>query len=429
MADARRETWITGIGIVSCLGEGADMHWQRLNAAPSVPDEQTFAPYPVHKLAPIELDKQIPKKGDQRQMEAWQRIGTYAAGLALDSAGAKGNAELLGRMDMIVAAGGGERDEAVDTAILSGLRKAENKSAFLNERLMGDLRPTLFLAQLSNLMAGNISIVHGVTGMSRTFMGEEAAGTDAVRIALSRIQSGQGEICLVGGAFNAERRDLLLIYEAGGHLTKSPFAPVWDRASRGGGMALGSLGAFLVLESREHATARNAKPLARLASVQSDRTRRAAGRRVERARADVEEHCAGACRGPHRGDFRRDRRRNRDRRGTRVADDAARRSRARHRHASRARPRAAIRHEYCACHRRAGTRKVVCTGGAVRSRKGHGRSPRPGCRDRCWTLARRRHGAGRSGSVKETIHGICVPYARCCDRDRRHHLARRRQGR
>ena len=45
-------------------------------------------------------------------MEAWQRIGTYAAGLALDSAGVKGNQEILGRMDMIVAAGGGERDIA-----------------------------------------------------------------------------------------------------------------------------------------------------------------------------------------------------------------------------------------------------------------------------------------------------------------------------
>ena len=86
---------------------------------------KTFAPYVVHRLAPLELDKQIPKKGDQRQMEAWQRIGTYAAGLALDSAGAKGNADLLARMDMIVAAGGGERDEAVDAAILTGLRKRE----------------------------------------------------------------------------------------------------------------------------------------------------------------------------------------------------------------------------------------------------------------------------------------------------------------
>ena len=71
------------------------MHWQRLNEPPPAPDTETFAPYVVHRLAPLELDKQIPKKGDQRQMEAWQRIGTYAAGLALDSAGAKGNAELL----------------------------------------------------------------------------------------------------------------------------------------------------------------------------------------------------------------------------------------------------------------------------------------------------------------------------------------------
>jgi 3-oxoacyl-[acyl-carrier-protein] synthase II len=277
MADGDRETWITGIGIVSCLGEGADVHWQRLNQPPPVPDAEAFAPYLVHRLAAIELDKQIPKKGDQRQMEPWQRIGTYAAGLALDSAGAKGDAELLGRMDMIVAAGGGERDEAVDAAILSGLGKAEHRDAFLNERLMSDLRPTLFLAQLSNLLAGNISIVHGVTGMSRTFMGEESAGIDAVRIALSRIQAGQSDISLVGGSFNAERKDILLLFELGGYPLKKPFAPVWERAARRGGLAVGSLGAFLVLESRDHATARNAKPLARLASVQSDRVRRQPG--------------------------------------------------------------------------------------------------------------------------------------------------------
>ena len=70
---------------------------------------------------------------------------------------------------------------------------------FLNERLMSDLRPTLFLAQLSNLLAGNIAIVHGVCGTSRTFMGEEAAGFDAARIALARIAAGQSDIALIGG--------------------------------------------------------------------------------------------------------------------------------------------------------------------------------------------------------------------------------------
>ena len=83
-----------------------------------------IAPYIIHQLAPLDFDKQIPKKGDQRQMEPWQRIGTYAAGLALDSAGIKGNADMLARTDMIVAAGGGERDIAADTAILSGLPTA-----------------------------------------------------------------------------------------------------------------------------------------------------------------------------------------------------------------------------------------------------------------------------------------------------------------
>ena len=55
--------------------------------------------------------------------------------------------------------------------------KGNSSPGFLNERLMNDLRPTLFLAQLSNLLAGNIAIVHGVCGTSRTFMGEEAASS------------------------------------------------------------------------------------------------------------------------------------------------------------------------------------------------------------------------------------------------------------
>ena len=177
MAETAREAWITGIGIISCLGEGADAHWPKLMQAHPSADATTYAPFFVHPLAAINFDQQIPKKGDQRQMENWQRIGVYSAGLALNSAGVKGKTDILSHMDMIVAAGGGERDLAVDSTILSGLPQAKNPAAFLNERLMSDLRPTLFLAQLSNLLAGNISIVHGVTGSSRTFMGEESPGS------------------------------------------------------------------------------------------------------------------------------------------------------------------------------------------------------------------------------------------------------------
>jgi 3-oxoacyl-[acyl-carrier-protein] synthase II len=283
-----RDALITGIGIVSCLGSGAEAHWAALNAFTPVLDTGNFPPFAVHPLAPLELDKQIPKRGDQRQMEAWQRMGVFAAGQALDSAGVKGNAELLSRMGMIVAAGGGERDYAVDAAILSGYPKAANPGRYLNEHLLGDLRPTLFLAQLSNLLAGNISIVHGVIGSSRTFMGEESSGADAVRIACARIAAGQGDIMLVGGSYNAQRPDVLLHYEMGGLQCRSPFGPVWARQDAGGGLLLGSVGCFLVIESRTHAAARGASAYGHIATVRTDRCRREPGQASANAQAQLD---------------------------------------------------------------------------------------------------------------------------------------------
>ncbi len=272
-----RDVVITGIGLASSLGEGIEPHAQALadNATPVV-DTKSFAPYPLHPLKPLELDKQIPKKSDQRQMEPWQRLGVYAAGLALDDAGLKEDAEAKSQLQVIVAAGGGERDHAVDAAILSGLRDANRPGAFLNERLMGDLRPTLFLAQLSNLLAGNIGIVHGITGASRTLMGEEQAGVDAIRTARARIAAGQADIILVGGAYNAERRDMLLLFELGGFLRAGNFTPVFTR-SDAPGMITGSAGAFLVLESAERAAARGARAHACLSHAGAHRSRRQPG--------------------------------------------------------------------------------------------------------------------------------------------------------
>jgi len=275
--NARQEVWITGVGLITCLGEGLETNWQHLLRGDPPPcDNTSFAPYVVHPLASINFDKQIPRKSDQRQMEPWQRIGVYAAGLALHDAGIAGKSDLLDVTDMIVAAGGGERDIAVDTAILAGARKLNDRGSFLNERLMSDLRPTLFLAQLPNLLAGNISLVHGVVGSSRTFLGEEAAGIDAMRIAHARIAAGQSELTLVGGAYNGARWDILLIFEQSGALLKGNFSPIGERGP-GGGIALGNMGAFLVLEGRKHAQDRGARAHARIRAVRSDRDARGAG--------------------------------------------------------------------------------------------------------------------------------------------------------
>ncbi|MEP0944454.1 MAG: beta-ketoacyl-ACP synthase [Rhizobiaceae bacterium] len=289
MGDRSNPVWITGIGLLSALGEGPQAHWDAMNSAtPQNLDTERFAPYPVHRVVEVDWAQQISRR-DMRQMEPWQQIGTYAAGLALDDANAKENADLLGRMDMIVSAGGGERDIEVDTAIINEGRTANDREAMLTERLSNDLRPTLFLAQLSNLLAGNISIVHKVTGSSRTFMGEEGAGISAVKTAHARIASGQSDIVLVGGAFNGEREDMLLLFELGQYLAQGDPKPVWSREGDSSGLSLGSMGVFLVLESEAHARKRGVTPYGALDAVAADHGKREAGAASARLTSALEQ--------------------------------------------------------------------------------------------------------------------------------------------
>jgi 3-oxoacyl-[acyl-carrier-protein] synthase II len=264
-----RNVVVTGVGIVTSLGEDADVHVARLGSAePPITAIEPVSGRIVHPICTIDFGLQIPKRSDQRQMDAWQRLGVYAAGRALDDAGLKQDTEGLTGLHILVAAGGGERDYAVDEGILSRIGKAPDPEAFLNERLMNDLRPTLFLSQLSNLMAGNIAIVHGVTGGSCTFMGEEQAGVDAIRIAQARIAAGQDDRILVGGAYLAERADLLLLSEIVGNLWSGEFAPVFERGDPGG-IIFGSGSVFLVLEEEEYARARGVSAKARLHPVRA----------------------------------------------------------------------------------------------------------------------------------------------------------------
>lgn len=276
MSNENRDVWITGIGLLSSLGEGGDVHWDAINGKP-VLDEETYAPYPVHPLGEVDFAQQIKKRGDLRQMEPWQRIGTYTAGLALDDAGLAGDLDALDTMDMIVAAGSGERDADMDQKVLESTTGEKANKGTSNEILKSELRPTLFLAQLSNLLAGNISIVHKVTGSSRTYMGEELAGLASIENAFNRISKGQSDLMLIGGANNAERKDSLLIFELGQNLWGDKFKSVWERDEQGGGLVQGSVGAFLVLESAQHAKARGAKPYAKLSDILSDRCRRDEG--------------------------------------------------------------------------------------------------------------------------------------------------------
>ena len=210
----------------------------------------------------------------------------------LTSAGLKGRSDFLSRTAVVVGCAGGEQGyTALDETIFSEAARFSD-AALLNQRLLARTRPSTFLSQLPNLLAGNISIQFGVTGASRTTMGEELAGVNAFKIGYQLIADGTYDLALVGGAFNAERMDLLLLYGFGQYLWQHAYQPVLNRSTRGGGYILGSLAAFLVLEEAEHAISRGVEPWCRVRGLSVHHSRRAESdisRTLEKAWNELEQ--------------------------------------------------------------------------------------------------------------------------------------------
>jgi 3-oxoacyl-[acyl-carrier-protein] synthase II len=272
-----RDVWITGVCLVSSVGDGPQEHWARLSG-PCVPllVEQGRTGWLVHPLPTMDFSSQIPSRLDLKRMGLLQALGTYAAGRSLEAAGLKGSPEILSKAVVVISGAGGERDIQLDERIFSEPTRFADQVA-LNEMLSAGTRPSLFLAQLPNLLAGNISILFGVTGGSRTTMGDELAGVHAYKIGYQLVDDGSYDVALVGGAFNAQRPDLLMLYGFGEYAWRYAHQPVALRSQRGGGCMLGTMAAFFVLESADHARARGASPWCRVDGISIQHTRRAKG--------------------------------------------------------------------------------------------------------------------------------------------------------
>ena len=192
-------------------------------------------------FAAFPLEEEVVNRSDQRAMGKSMQAAVFAAGRALGAAGLKGQAELLADTQILTAGRCAERDDDLDDRLLASVPLPTASKATLALRM--GLRPSLFLAQLPNLISANISIVHGVTGCSQTFLGEEGAGIEAIATAYERIAHGMAERCLVGGVFSGANGSITAA-AAGADLARRP-----ER--------LTSLAAFLVLESDASARRRD----------------------------------------------------------------------------------------------------------------------------------------------------------------------------
>ena len=256
-----RRIAVTGLGVVTCTGVGAEAMWDALAHGRSGisaiehfdASEYTtrFAGY-VRDFDPSDI---IDRK-EARRMARFQQFAMVAADEALRDAGLTDiDEELAPRAGCIVGSG------------IGGLPNMEEQLAVLQERGPGRVSPFLVPMMIVDLAAGHISIRYNLKGINYAPVSACATGSHAIGEAAEAIRRGTADVIVAGG-FDAGITPLGLAgFAAARALSTRNDDPQgasrpWDVGRDGFVMAEG--GGLLVLEEWEHALARGARIRAEL---------------------------------------------------------------------------------------------------------------------------------------------------------------------
>lgn len=257
----KRNVVITGLGLVTPIGIGAEAVWQRLHEPRSAVQTITrFDPSPFRSHVAAAIDDFDPvaqlSARTARRTDRCSQLALAATGLALDDA----------RLDL--ARESPDRVGVMMGTALGGIGFAEEENS---KYVQGGLRavdPLLALTVFAGAVSCNIAIAHQVTGVNATNAMSCASGTLAIGQAFRAIASGEADVVLAGGSeaplyplcFGSFAMIRAMSTRNDDPSTASrPF----DQGRDGFVMAEGS--AVLVLESLEHAVARGATIYAEVA--------------------------------------------------------------------------------------------------------------------------------------------------------------------
>ncbi|CAH2896482.1 MAG: 3-oxoacyl-[acyl-carrier-protein] synthase, KASI (EC [uncultured Paraburkholderia sp.] len=259
MSVALQRVVVTGMGIVSCLGNSLDEVSAALRAGKSRIErveawrERGFASQ-VAGVASVANEAPFERKLE-RFMGDTARFACHAARKAIDDAGL--DAAML-------------RSPLAGTVIGSGVGTMSSYDAAMtvaNTRGVDKVPPYTVPHAMSSTASANVAQVFGLEGVG--YSPSSACTTSALAIgqAMQLIQTGRQQILLAGGS-ESLHDNMTLMFDAMGALSRrSNDAP--ERASRPydtkrDGFVIASGGGVLVLEALDHALARGARIYAEL---------------------------------------------------------------------------------------------------------------------------------------------------------------------
>ena len=264
-----RRIVVTGLGLVSPLGCGAELAWSRLASGKSgltaLPGWAIALPARVAGLVPTKASD--PEGGfdpdltvrpkEQRKMDRFILFALAAAAEAIAQATwTPADAHSLERTATIIASGIGGFP-----AIVESVRTTD-------QRGVRRLSPFTVPSFLVNLAAGHISIRYGYKGAIGAPVTACAAGVQAIGDAARLIRAGEADVAVCGGAEACIDLVSLGGFAAARALSTS-FNETPERASRPfdrdrDGFVMGEGAGILVIEELEHALRRGAVPIAEI---------------------------------------------------------------------------------------------------------------------------------------------------------------------
>jgi len=253
---ARRRVVITGLGIVSPVGNSVEEAWQNIIAGVSgiAPvtrfDTSTFPVKFAGEVKNFDITQYISAK-DARRMDTFIHYGLAAGMQAVRDAG----------LDQEGAAD----PERVGVAIGSGIGGLPLIENTKDEFIAGGARkisPFFVPGSIINMISGNLSIEFGFKGPNLSIVTACTTGTHSIGEAARIIEYGDADVMVAGGAESTVSPLGMGGFSAARALSTRNDDPTtasrpWDKDRDG--FVLGEGAGVLVLEEYEHAKARGAR--------------------------------------------------------------------------------------------------------------------------------------------------------------------------
>lgn len=253
-----RRVVVTGLGVISPVGNTVDDFWTALCSGQSGVDRITefdvsdFSTQIAATVKDFKPENYMDKK-EARRMDRFTQFAVAATYMAIKDAQLDLDKIDKERFGIILGSG------------IGGIQTLEEQFEVLMQKGPGRISPFLVPMMIANIAAGQLAIMVGAKGVNFTVVTACASGTNAIGEAFNAIRYGHADVVITGGTEAPITRIALAGFcsmKALSTRNDDPKAACRPFDKDRDGFVMGEGAGILILESLEHAQKRGARILA-----------------------------------------------------------------------------------------------------------------------------------------------------------------------